>query len=58
MFKSYLEELKKITLLSRDEELKLWEASAAGSEDAHHRLISSYQPLVFKVAMGFRLSEV
>ena len=55
---SYLEELKKIKLLSREEELALWEACAAGSEEAHHRLISSYQPLVFKVAMGFSLPEV
>ena len=58
MLNSYLEELKKIKLLSREEELALWEACAAGSEEAHHRLISSYQPLVFKVAMGFSLPEV
>lgn len=57
MLNSYLEELKKIKLLSREEELKLWEESASGSEEAHHRLISSYQPLVFKAAMSFRLPE-
>ena len=57
MLNSYLEELKKIKLLAREEELELWRASAAGSEDAYHRLISSYQPLVFKVATGFRVPE-
>ena len=57
MLNSYLEELKKIKLLSREEELELWRTSATGSEDAYHRLISSYQPLVFKVATGFRVPE-
>ena len=57
MLKQYLEELKKIPLLSREEELRLWQADAAGDSAAHQKLITSYQPLVFKLAMGFRLHE-
>lgn len=57
MLNNYLEELKKIKLLSREEELDLWRAREAGNDEAYHRLITSYQPLVFKVAAGFRLPE-
>lgn len=57
MLNNYLEELKKIKLLSREEELELWREHEAGNDEAYHRLISSYQPLVFKVATGFRLPE-
>lgn len=57
MLNNYLEELKKIKLLSREEELELWREREAGNDEAYHRLISSYQPLVFKVATGFRLPE-
>lgn len=57
MLKQYLEELKKIPLLSREEELQLWQADAAGDSAAHQKLITSYQPLVFKLAMSFRLHE-
>lgn len=57
MLNNYLEELKKIKLLSREEELELWREREAGNGEAYHRLISSYQPLVFKVATGFRLPE-
>lgn len=57
MLNAYLEELKRIKLLSREEELRLWQESRAGNPEAHHRLVSSYQPLVFKIAAGFRLPE-
>lgn len=57
MLKQYLEELKKIPLLSRAEEQLLWQEAAAGSSAAHQKLISSYQPLVFKLAMSFHLPE-
>jgi RNA polymerase sigma factor (sigma-70 family) len=57
LLKQYLEELKKIPLLSREEESRLWERDAAGDGAAHQKLITSYQPLVFKLAMTFRLPE-
>ncbi len=55
--KKYLEELKKIKLLSPEEERDLWVQEAAGSEAAHQKLVSSYQPLVFKTAIQFHLPE-
>jgi RNA polymerase sigma factor (sigma-70 family) len=57
LLKEYLEELKKIPLLSRSEEEKLWQAAASGDTMAHNRLVTSYQPLVFKLAMGFHVPE-
>ena len=57
MLQKYLEELKKIKLLSPEEERELWIREAAGSEAAHQKLISSYQPLVFKTAMQFHMPE-
>ena len=59
MLQKYLEELKKIKLLSPEEEKELWIREAEGSETAHQKLISAYQPLVFKTAAqekkpGFR----
>jgi len=57
MLKQYLEELKKIPLLTREEEALLWARSEAGEAEAHQKLITSYQPLVFKLAMGFRLQD-
>jgi RNA polymerase sporulation-specific sigma factor len=57
MLQKYLEELKKIKLLSPEEEKELWIRETAGSEAAHQKLISSYQPLVFKTAVQFRMPE-
>ena len=57
MLQKYLEELRKIKLLSPEEERELWIREAAGSEDAHQKLISSYQPLVFKTAVQFHMPE-
>ena len=57
MLQKYLEELKKIKLLSPAEEKELWIREAAGSEAAHQELISSYQPLVFKTAVQFHMPE-
>ncbi|MDY4919614.1 MAG: sigma-70 family RNA polymerase sigma factor [Phascolarctobacterium sp.] len=57
MLQSYLEELRKTPLLESEEERKLWERSAAGDLAAHQKLMTSYQPLVFKIASGFRLPE-
>ena len=57
MLQKYLEELRKIKLLSPEEERELWTREAAGSEAAHQKLISSYQPLVFKTAVQFHMPE-
>ena len=57
MLKEYLAELRKNKLLSLDEEKELWRLSAAGDMEAHQRLVTAYQPLVFKIAMSFQLQE-
>lgn len=57
MLSNYIDELKKIKLLSREEELELWIKKANGDMNAHNKLITSYQPLVFKIAMSFKLEE-
>ena len=55
--KQYLTELQKINLLEREEELDLWRACADGDQSAYRKIITAYQPLVFKIAMAFRLTE-
>ncbi len=57
MLQAYLEELKKTPLLKPEEERALWARSAAGDLEAHRQLMTSYQPLVFKLASAFRLPE-
>ncbi|MBR2183161.1 MAG: sigma-70 family RNA polymerase sigma factor [Acidaminococcaceae bacterium] len=57
VLQKYLEELKKIKLLSPEEEKELWIREAEGNEDAHQKLITSYQPLVFKTAAQFHVPE-
>lgn len=57
MLQSYLEELRKTPLLKPEEEYALWARAAAGDMAAHQRLMTSYQPLVFKIASGFKLPE-
>lgn len=45
-------------MLSMEEEGRLWRAyKADGDEESRARLIESYQPLVFKAALRFRVSE-
>ncbi len=54
----YIRELKKIEMLSPEEEGRLWRAcKEKGDEGARARLIQSYQPLVFKQAAPYRASE-
>lgn len=54
----YLQELKKIQLLSRDEEQGLWLAyKENNSLDSRRKIIEHYQPLVFKATTGWRLNE-
>lgn len=57
MLKGYLEELRKTKLLEPAEELALWECVAQGDLKAHQKLMSAYQPLVFKLAISFQLPE-
>lgn len=57
MLQGYLEELRKTSLLEPEEELELWRRDADGDEAAHQRLMTAYQPLVFKIAASFRLPE-
>ena len=50
MLKEYLAELQKTPLLSREEETELWQRYAGGDQEAYNKLMTSYQPLVFKTA--------
>jgi RNA polymerase sporulation-specific sigma factor len=54
----YLAELKKIRLLDIAEEKQLWAAyKEKGDLDSRRRLIEHYQPLVFKVALRWRVDD-
>ncbi|WP_371372200.1 sigma-70 family RNA polymerase sigma factor [Sporomusa aerivorans] len=54
----YLAELKNIRTLAQDEEIALWQGFKEGGDlGCRRQLIESYQPLVFKTAMRWRLSE-
>ena len=57
MLQKYLTELKKIKMLSPEEERELWIREEEGDEVAHQKLTSSYQPLVFKTAVQFHMPE-
>lgn len=58
LFDQYLEELKKIKLLTLEEEQALWKGyKEEGQLDCRRRLIENYQPLVFKTVKGWRAEE-
>jgi RNA polymerase sporulation-specific sigma factor len=57
MLQGYLEELGKTKLLEPTEERALWERVAQGDLQAHKKLMTAYQPLVFKIAISFQLPE-
>lgn len=57
MLQGYLEELRKTKLLEPAEEFVLWKLVAQGDLQAHKKLMTAYQPLVFKIAISFQLSE-
>lgn len=57
MLQEYLEELRKMPLLEQDEERFLWHLAANGDMQAHQKLMTAYQPLVFKIAVSFHLAE-
>lgn len=55
---AYLQELKKIQLLSREEEAALWHSYKSEQDLASRsRLIEQYQPLVFKAASQWQLGQ-
>lgn len=56
MLERYLEELKRISLLTPEEERTLWKAYKDDGDMASRRkLIEQYQPLVFKEAMRWHI---
>ena len=57
MLQGYLEELRKTKLLEPTEERALWERVSQGDLQAHKKLMTAYQPLVFKIAISFQLPE-
>lgn len=57
MLQRYLEELMKTPLLQPEEEYALWEQAENGDLEAHRKLMTAYQPLVFKLATSFKLPE-
>ena len=57
MLQGYLEELRKTKLLEPVEERALWERVVQGDLQAHKKLMTAYQPLVFKIAISFQLPE-
>ena len=58
IFSHYLAELKKVQVLSPETESGLWQSyKEDGNLESRCRLIESYQPLVFKTAMHWRLPE-
>ncbi|MDF2635230.1 MAG: polymerase, sigma 28 subunit, FliA/WhiG subfamily [Pelosinus sp.] len=58
MLNQYVKELKKIHMLSREEEEILWhQYKDDGDLDCRSKIIEHYQPLVFKIATGWRLDE-
>lgn len=57
MLGKYIEELKKIKMLSPEEEKALWLNIAHGDLDSRSKIIINYQPLVFKAALKFSLPE-
>lgn len=58
MLDRYLAELRKVQMVTPEEEQTLWRAyKEAGEQAARHRLIECYQPLVFKIALHYRTAE-
>lgn len=57
MLQRYLEELLKTPLLQPQEEYELWIQLENGDLEAHSKLMTAYQPLVFKIATSFKLHE-
>lgn len=58
MLEQYVQELKKITLLTPEEELALWKSyKEEGNRESRSHLIEQYQPLVFKEVMQWHVRQ-
>lgn len=58
MLSQYVRELKKIRMLSREEEEELWlQYKECDNFDCRSKIIEHYQPLVFKIATSWCLNE-
>lgn len=58
MLNKYLEELKKVRLLSLEQERQLWHKFKNENDfEARRELIESYQPLVFKIAASWKINQ-
>ncbi|MCL6588339.1 MAG: sigma-70 family RNA polymerase sigma factor [Firmicutes bacterium] len=58
MIQQYLAELSKIKLLTKAEEIQLWEEyKLRDSKEARQRIIESYQPLVYKITSRLTNNE-
>lgn len=58
LFEHYVAELKKVKLLTPEEEQNLWQGyKEAGNLTCRSQLIEHYQPLVFKMVMRWRSNQ-
>ncbi|MBP2627213.1 MAG: polymerase, sigma 28 subunit, FliA/WhiG subfamily [Firmicutes bacterium] len=58
LLNQYLKELKKIDMLSREEESELWYGYKENNDlNCRSKIIEHYQPLVFKATANWRLNE-
>lgn len=58
LFEHYVAELKKVELLTPEEEQNLWQGyKEAGNLTCRSQLIEHYQPLVFKMVMRWRSNQ-
>ena len=58
MLSQYLQQLDKVQLLSREEELALWKCyKEEGDRSARQELITAYQPLVYRQVSGLSVSH-
>lgn len=57
MLQDYVREIEQIKLLSHEQEIDLWHAYANGCINSRNQILTSYQPLVFKTALSFKLPE-
>lgn len=58
MLEDYLKELKKVNILSPEEERRLWQSYKEGNDlQSRAFLIEAYQPLVFKIVMKMNPKE-
>lgn len=57
MLQEYIRELEQIKLLSQEQEQSLWHAYSQGCITSRNKILTAYQPLVFKTALSFRLGD-